>query len=594
MGRPRVYIDTDILIIGGGTAGCLAAWEARNAGGPRLKITILEKGFIRHSGCLAAGMNALNMYLNQGTPEDYVRYVRYDMGGAPIREDILLSVAREVNETVAIMEAQGLPIKKRPDGRYLNRGKWNIEVNGSLLKPITAGMAYQANAEIYNRVYVTDLLKKDGRCVGAVGFGIRDGKFYVARAKAVLVCAGGAAGLWRPRNGGDAHHRIWYYPFNCGTSYALAKRAGAEMTGFDMRLVTLRTKDTYSPTGTLAIGVGAPMVNAAGEAFMKEREEYVNLGGHTAPTIYRLWAAMREVEAHRGPVYIDTRKGDPQRVADLKAQYLEMAPIIVLYWGAHDLDPGREPVEIDADSPVLVGAHAGVTGIWTTGTTRMSTVPGLFASGEALGQAPSRFISGSWTCGRIAARHMVEYVRQSAEPAERDEEELSRLEAEIFAPLERWDQAGRAGRLFTSGKPIEGILPREMEERMQGVMEEYAGGRARLFYVNETHLNIARKHINRLRREQLRYLVARDLHELQLAWDVIHRLECCQLVIEHINYRKETRYPGYVNRTDYPERNDAAYDCFINSVWDPATDEIAFIKRPYEQIVPGDRTRESI
>jgi len=194
----RVHIDTDFLIIGGGTAGCLAAWEARRVGGPDVAITILEKAFIRHSGCLSAGMNALNMYINEGTPEDYVSYVRYDMCGAPVREDIILSVAREVNETVAIMEKAGLPMKKKEDGRYLNRGKWNIEINGSMLKPITASMAQAANARIFNRVYVTNILVKDGRAAGAVGFGVRDGKFYVVRARAVLLSAGGAACGVRP------------------------------------------------------------------------------------------------------------------------------------------------------------------------------------------------------------------------------------------------------------------------------------------------------------------------------------------------------------------------------------------------------------
>ncbi|RJX21396.1 MAG: FAD-dependent oxidoreductase [Desulforudis sp.] len=591
MARERVYIDADLLIIGGGTAGCLAAWEARQRGGRDLKIVILEKAFIRNSGCLSAGMNALNMYINQGTPQDYVSYARYDMCGAPIREDIIMSVAELVNETVALLEAEGLPIKKKPDGRYLNRGKWNVEINGSLLKPVTASMAMQAGAEIYNRVFVTELIKIGGKVAGCVGFGVRDGKFYIARGKAVLLAAGGCAGLWRPLGHDDAHHRIWYFPFNAGGAYAMCKRAGAKMVGFDHRLVPVRTKDTYSPTGTLAIGMGAPMINSLGEAFMRERPEYVKLGGHTAPTPIRAWALCQETLNHRGPIMMDTRRGDPERVAGLKGQYLDMSPCLVLYWGCNDINPSMDPVEIDAADPSLVGSHAGLSGAWTIGTSRMTTIERLFVSGDALGAAPSRFISGTWTCGRLAARSILYYIeRVDPQLLEIDPDELDRLEVRTFEPLERYQKCT----FYTNGKPIEGIIPEEMEWRMQFIMEEYCGGRSRWFHVSESYLSMARKLINRMRHDQLKYLVAKDLHDLQLAWDVINRLDVCQLVIEQINYRKETRYPGYVNRTDYPNVDNENFDCFITSVWDPETDELTFDKEAYEQIVPGDRNEESI
>lgn len=589
----RVYIDADVLILGGGTAGCLAAWEARQVGGDDLKIVILEKAFIRHSGCLSAGMNALNMYINQGTPEDYVSYVRYDLCGAPIREDIVLSVAREVNDTVKIMEAAGLPMKKKEDGRYLNRGKWNIEVNGSLLKPITASKAFEAKAEIYNRVYVTDLIVKDNVCLGAVGFGVRDGKFYICRSKVTLLCTGGAAGLWRPNNRRDSHHRIWYFPFNCGSAYAMCKRVGAEMTSFEMRLVPVRTKDTFSPTGTLAIGMGAPMVNASGESFMEKDPFYLSWGGHSAPTPIRMLALQRETIAHRGPIYMDTTKGDPAKVIGLKGQYLDMSPSIVLYWGCNDIDPSKEPIELDGGDPHIVGAHAGMAGAWTRGVTRETTVDRLYVSGDALGAAPSRFISGSWTCGRIAARNAVNALRNNNyQLSEIEEDMINQLESVAFGPLKNYEKKVGEG-VWTDGTLMGGISAKDMESRMQKVMEEYCGGRTHWYYVNENHLSIARKHIRRMRQDQLQYLCAKDLHDLQLAWDVINRLDVCQLVIEHISFRKETRFPGYVNRSDYPD-TDPDFDCFVNSRWDPETDEVVCFVVPYEQIVKGDRRKQSI
>jgi adenylylsulfate reductase subunit A len=297
--------------------------------------------------------------------------------------------------------------------------------------------------------------------------------------------------------------------------------------------------------------------------------------------------------AHRGPVCIDTTKGDPAKVTGLKGQYLDMSPCLVLYWGCNDIDPSKEPVELDSGDPHIVGAHACSAGAWTRGVTRETTVDRLYVSGDALGAAPSRFISGSWTCGRIAARHMVKALQENNyQLAEIGEDTLDLLEKRSFGPLIKYSENTGEG-VWTDGTVISGISPKEIEGRMQKIMEEYCGGQTHWYCVNETYLNIARRHIRHLRQNQLQYLCAKDLHELQLAWDVINRLDVCQLVIEHINFRKETRLPGYVNRTDYPDTA-PEFDCFINSKWDPVTDEVKCFKAPYEQIVPGDRKKQSI
>jgi len=217
-------INTDLLIIGGGTAGCYAAVEAKEKD-PSLKVTIFEKGHIDRSGCLAAGMNAINAYINPGeTVESFVKYVRYDARGL-IREDLVSSVGEELNKAVKKVESWGLPILKDEEGEYQARGRWNIKINGESLKPILADAARKSGAEIYNRVIVTNLLTKNGSVVGATGFGVRDGEFYVAKAKAVIIATGGASGIYKPNNDGSAHHKIWYSPFNTGAGYAMGIRA---------------------------------------------------------------------------------------------------------------------------------------------------------------------------------------------------------------------------------------------------------------------------------------------------------------------------------------------------------------------------------
>ncbi|RMF88871.1 MAG: adenylyl-sulfate reductase subunit alpha [Methanobacteriota archaeon] len=567
-------IETDILIIGGGTAGCYAAVEAKEQN-PDLKVVILEKGHIERSGCLAAGMNAINAYINPGeTPETFVEYVKNDAMGL-VREDLVRSIAEELNRTVKKVEGWGLPILKDESGNYQARGRWNIKINGESLKPILAKAARDAGAEVYNRVVVTNLLLDQGRIAGAAGFGLRDGEFYVAQAKSVIVATGGASGLYKPNNDGSAHHKIWYPPFNTGAGYAMGLRAGAEMTSFEMRFVALRTKDAIAPTGTLALGFGAKQVNALGEEFMVTR--YSHLGGNSAPTCIRSLGPTIETKEGRGPCYMDTTHLTPEQVRELKASYLNMYPHIVLYWAANDIDPGKEPVEICCTEPYITGGHA-QAGYWIN-RDRETTIPGLFAAGDVAGGAPYKFVSGCWAEAAIAARSAVKHAMKRERPT-LNEEFLREEEKRVFAPLRRYE----------AGK--EGVTPAEMEERLQKVMDEYAGGIKTFYETDEVKLRIALREIGKLKR-QTGYLLSRDLHELGLAHEVIDRIDVAEALIHHLLYRKETRWPGFTTRTDYPERDDRRWRCFVNSRRNLKTGRIEMIERPYRETGPEEKIVEA-
>lgn len=563
-------LDTDILIIGGGTAGCLAAVAAKEAA-PELKVTIMEKGHIDRSGCLAAGMNAINVYMNPGeTPESFVRYVRYDACGL-IREDLVLSMAEKINEVVRKVEQWGLPITKDDNGQYAARGRWNIKINGESLKPIIAQAARDTGACVLNRTVATNYLVVDGQVAGAVGFGVRDGKYYVIKAKATIIATGGAAGLYKPNNDGGAHHKMWYSPFNTGAGYAMGIRAGAEMTSFEMRFIALRTKDIISPTGTLALGFGAPQVNAKGERFMATR--FAHWGGEGAPTPIRVWGPTVENKEGRGPCYMDATHLPPEKVSELKASYLDMYPDIVLYWAANDLDPGREPIEIQGTEPYIVGGHC-QAGYWVT-MDRSTNLGGLYAAGDVSGGAPYKFVSGCWAEGVIAARAAAERARAASHP-ELPDPVLVAENNRIFAPLRRFNREG------------DGVSPQEMEERLQKVMDQYAGGVSTYYETNEERLQVALKQVRRLK-NQVPYLVAVDLHELMQAHEVIDRIDLAEAVVMHLIYRKETRWPAYQSRLDYPERNDFQWLKFVNSRRNPETGELEVFTRPYERIVDGDR-----
>ena len=203
-------VDCDVLIVGGGMAGCGAAYEARYWG-HNLNIVLVEKANVERSGAVAQGLSAINTYLgmrwNENTPEAFVKYARGDLMGL-VREDLVYDIARHVDSSVHLFEEWGLPIFRNPEtGHYLREGKWQVLIHGESYKPIVAEAAVKSATATYNRIMVTHILtdaKNPNRAAGAVGFDVRDGTFYVFRAKAVVVAAGGATHIYRPRSVGEA------------------------------------------------------------------------------------------------------------------------------------------------------------------------------------------------------------------------------------------------------------------------------------------------------------------------------------------------------------------------------------------------------
>lgn len=553
--------DTDLLIIGGGTAGCMAAVTARERD-PKLEVLVVEKANIRRSGCLAAGMNAINAHINPGeTPESFTRFVREDACGL-IREDLVFSSAQRLNEMVQKVESWGLPIMKDAEGRYRTRGRWNVEIMGEALKPILARAVLNSGVKVLNRVAVTDLLSSDGRVAGAIGVGVRDGQVHAIAARAVIVATGGAAGVYRPNNPGSAHHKIWYCPFNTGAGYAMGLRAGAELTSLEMRFIALRTKDVIAPTGTLALGFKAHQVNALGEEFMKTR--FSSVGGEGAPTPWRVYGPTREVMEGRGPCYLDTRGLSPERVSQLKQAYLNMYPGIVLYWAANGFDPSTEMVEICGTEPYIMGGHC-QAGYWVD-PGRRTTVTGLYAAGDVSGGAPYKFVSGCWAEGAIAAESATEDL---PDPVSR--EDLSEAVAE------------GCSRALGPLSPFYGddtFVPEEGEERLQKIMDEYAGGLSTNYQSSEAGLKEALRRVDNLR-SRLDSLAARDPHELLAAHELIDRVWVASALVRHMLLREETRWPAFHWRTDFPERNDESWQCFVNSRYDRDTGQFEMLTRPY-------------
>lgn len=394
-------IQTDVLIIGGGTAGCYAALTiSRNS---NRSVLIAEKANIKRSGCLAAGVNAINAYIVKGhQPQDYVDYATKDAAGI-VRQDLLLTAAKRLNAVTADMERLGLVILKDKNGDYVARGNRNIKINGENFKPILAKAVQEAErVDVLNHINITDLLVDDNRAYGAVGFSIKEETAYVIHAGAVLVATGGAAGLYKPNNPGFSRHKMWYPPFNTGAGYAMGIRAGAEMTSFEMRFIALRCKDTIAPTGTIAQGVRAKQVNSKG---------FVYEDKYGITTSERVYGTVRENQLGNGPCYLQTSGITKEQDEDLLKAYLNMAPSQTLKWIESGKGPSEQDVEIQGTEPYIVGGHT-ASGYWVN-TNRETTIHGLYAAGDVAGGCPQKYVTGALAEGEIAALDIVEKLEKS-------------------------------------------------------------------------------------------------------------------------------------------------------------------------------------
>jgi len=528
----KKILHTDILIIGGGTAGCYAALTIREQSD--YSIVIAEKANIKRSGCLAAGVNAINAYIVDGRkPEDYVEYAKKDADGI-VREDLLMTMSEGLNRVTHKMENLGLVILKDENGNYVARGNRNIKINGENMKPLLAKAVEKLeDVTILNRINITDYIVEENEIKGAFGFSIEEGTAYEIRAKKVLCATGGAAGLYRPNNPGFSRHKMWYPPFNTGAGYAMGIRAGAEMTTFEMRFIALRCKDTIAPTGTIAQGVGAKQVNAKGEVY---EDKY----GLT--TSERVYGTVMENLEGRGPCYLRTEGITAEQDESLKKAYLNMAPSQTLKWLESGKNPSEQNVEIEGTEPYIVGGHT-ASGYWVD-TDRETTIQGLFAAGDVAGGCPQKYVTGAMVEGEIAAKKIVSQLNE-----ERDKEKASDESTEKKALDAKITEYNRY--LSNEGSMYE---TEALEEAMQKVMDEYAGGISTHYQFNEKQLALAKEKIEKI--EKLAENVnAGDMHELMFVYELKERLIVCKSVIAHLFARKETRWHSFDENLDYPKKN---------------------------------------
>jgi adenylylsulfate reductase subunit A len=640
---PVEEYEYDALLVGGGMACTGAAWEIGKWMPEGSKVCLCDKASLERSGAVAQGLSAINTYIGENSPSDYVRMVRNDLMGV-VREDLIFDLGRHVDDSVMHFEEWGLPIWKkegskgkslRDGGEPVRTGKWQIMIHGESYKRIVAEAAKNALDEmgydLHERMFIVKLLldaNKDNTIAGAVGFSLRENKVAVYKCKAMIVACGGAVNIFRPRSTAEGKGRAWYPIWNAGSTYTMCMQVGAEMTMMENRFTPSRFKDGYGPVGAWFLLFKATVVNGAGEHYVKsdaakaELDKYAPYG-HAAvtPTCLRNHLMLFEMKEGRGPIFMDTaaalnafldqKKADGMDDKALKKywkeleseaweDFLDMSVGQAGLWAAMNIEPEKVGSEIMPTEPYMLGSHSGCCGIWVSGPdedwvpdsykwgyNRMTTVNGLFTAGDGVGASGHKFSSGAHAEGRMAAKALAKYIADNADFTPTIAESADDLKAEIYAPVVRYYE--HVGKTTDENVNPNYIKPAHLADRLMKYTDEYGAGWSPYYMTNGHLLEIVMKHLNWLR-EDSEKMAAGGLHELMRCWENFHRIWTVEDHLRHIQFREESRYPGFYYRGDFPEASSTDMDeggwlCFVNSKYDPKTGEWDTFKKKLHQII---------
>ncbi|MBF0415883.1 MAG: adenylyl-sulfate reductase subunit alpha [Magnetococcales bacterium] len=649
-GNPDIVeVQSDILIIGGGMAACGCAFELMRWVPEGVTVRLVDKAAMERSGAVAQGLSAINTYLGEQDPADYVRMVSNDLMGI-VRDDLIYDVGRHVDNSVQLFEEWGLPIWKQPGdeektlkqgGKPVRSGKWQIMINGESYKTIVAEAAKKALGmdRIQERVFIVKLLldaNESNRIAGAVGFSNREDKIYVFKANAILCVAGGAVNVFRPRSVGEGMGRTWYPVWNAGSTYAMVAQVGGELTMMENRFVPARFKDGYGPVGAWFLLFKAKATNVKGEVYMETNAEmlkdYPPYGLAKVPaTCLRNHLMMKEMREGRGPIYMRTdtalqalaksyeeefgEKEAKKKIKHLEAEawedFLDMCIGQAGVWAGENIEPEKVPSELMPTEPYFLGSHSGCCGIWTTG--------------------PSDLAPPEWQWGD----NPPEPGKDPA-PGQKNYNRMTTVKGLFTAG----DGVGASGHKFSSGSHAEGriaakamldwvldhkgfkptlsktaqqlaeeiylpvrnwmqhkdystmaevnphlITPKMLQSRLQKIMDEYVAGVGTMYVTNEQMMEIAVLKLGELKKDSEK-MMARDLHELMRAWENFHRIYAGEAHLRHMLFRKETRYPGFYYNMTYNFVDEKNWKCFVNSKINPATGEWTAFKRAHKDLVP--------
>lgn len=548
----------DVLIVGGGTAGAVAAIKAKEAL-PNGHVLLLEKANVKRSGAIALGMDGVNNAVIPGhaTPEQYVKEITLANDGI-VDQAAILAYARESFPMIQELEGWGVKFQKTATGDYdlkkvHHKGSYVLPMpEGYDIKKILTRVIRRVGVRVENRIMATRVLLEGGRAAGIAGINVRTGEFVVICAKTVILCCGAAGRLGLPASGYLTG--TYENPSNAGDGYSMAFQAGAELANLECFQINPLLKDYNGPACAYVSGpYGGFTVNAKGHRFM----------------LSDYWSGQMMMEFHReltgpnGPVYLKMNHLAPETVTEIeKILHTTERPSRGRFHAGRGIAYGEQLVEMAVSEIGLCSGHS-ASGVRVNEHAE-TTVPGLYAAGD-MASVPHNYMLGAFTYGKIAARSAAVFARDRAEPVLNDAE-LSREQTRVLAPLHRSN----------------GIQPHLLEYKLRRHVNDYLQPPK-----SEHRLQRGLDYFQRAHGE-LDQLSASDPHELMRAIECHFIRDCAELAARASLFRTESRWGLYHYRQDYPERDDQNW--FVHSgLRRLENGEVQLSKRPVAPyVVPVD------
>ena len=553
-------IETDVLIIGGGVAGCLAAIGAAEAGA---ECVICEKGgIIERSGSIAGGVDHFFAVLEMGeewdTPGYLLRHIPKITEGVTDIE-VCARFLGGIKGMVSRLEKMGVDFRNpaAPDLPYLRHrsfglpGEYTIEFEGNDFKQIIGQAARNTGVRTLERVMVAEILMEDGLPKGCVAFHIRHGTVYIVLARAVVLATGETNRL--ARNASGHPFDSWHIPYNTGDGQAMALRIGARLANMEFTDSTITPKG-YSTQGTNGfVGAGAYLVNASGERFMFKYHP----AGEQGRRIDLINGVLTETAAGRGPIYIDCRHLSEPDINRLKGTLGVDRPAMPAFFEQKGVDLAKDLLEITVSEMSSRGGgvvfrRAGVR----IDTECAGNLPGLFAAGDC--STVSNGISGATVMGHIAGGSAARHALSQPRPKSLSNVEVERIHEELIRPMASESD----------------LSPCQFEDEVREIVTEKIG-----FRRDEMRLNEALRRLGKLKGPE-REVGAVNFHDLMRLHEAKNLRTVAETIAACALERRETRGGGAHVRTDYPERDDSGGPRTTLVEMDPVSGELQVTTEP--------------
>jgi len=521
-------IETDVLIVGGGVAGCVAAVKARQQG---VSVTILEKAAIERSGGAAAGMDHLATIPNgDKTIHNIVAQVCDDGQYPPIfnkkglTDPNLFFVAwKDAKKNLKELESWGVTVKWDDDEYYWipsgrTGGMTTVRFHGLNLKPELAKAAIDSGAKVLQRTMAVELLRDGDRVVGAVALNTRTNKFMVIKAKSTIVCTGIAQRIFNPEDGAPWSNKMMYHwsPSGAGDAHVMAYWAGAKLVNMEFSSWYSRLLDDKTVMfGSMTDGDGLStrVVNAKGEvvnenAFMS-LEKYVE-----------------QETLGKTPLYFDTPSNPEDHQLKREVACADERPVSLKYLKDRGWDYRTHRFELHGTKPLALTKFMAAI---VVDVTMKTTVDGLYSAGDAVqsGGAVTGSVATGFICGTEAAK-----AAKSAPEGKVDEKQVKACRKRVFAHM----------------KVKDGAEPLEFESKVRATCERYTG-----IFRTEGKLKEGLSRLADLRKDWLHRIAATNPHELMRAMDCHYLIELAEIHLRSALKREDTRASFY--RADFPTRS---------------------------------------